>query len=461
MGQRNPIWRGGLLSIGLAAPVVLRALASAAYADAADVTALVAADTYVAASPGFEDADAADVAWAAHVTWRGQRRGATLDYVQRESLIGGPARRELHELAYTDGTLAPMTFTLGRYRVPGGYWLFADGVQIGFALTDSVEVAVYGGARSFSNARTEQLLRTDPHVLPLVGAALTRKGDVQARVSYTLTRDRVEIPRGDGMVAESEQPEQFLDAELFALLGDRVQVTAGATMGTRYLVTYPSVAAELTDDPRLDTQYFGAQSVFGLADVRVSPEWRIAGGLTAHRTKLGQLTDTPAAQSITGSFLEASGRATWRRAKTWRLAMRTRARVWADARQAYRVYGQAQFRRGALDLQAAAGADVRVGADEPMYDNRTTFLGRASVGRKTESLELAGGVAAVSAIGDELAATPGDDTGSTRAPYTLEARSYAFGRGFWTHEAWFAGLDIEVDLYGNGARGLLQVGWAR
>lgn len=88
----------------LGALVVLHGLPPDASAD--DVTALVAADTYVAASPGFEEADAADVAWAAHVTWRGARRSATLDYVQRESLIGSAPRRELHELAYTEASLA-------------------------------------------------------------------------------------------------------------------------------------------------------------------------------------------------------------------------------------------------------------------------------------------------------------------------------------------------------------------
>ena len=83
-----------LLLLGLAAPAH------------ADVRALVAADSYVATE------DAADVAWSAHVDWRDRARRAVLDWVERESLIGGTPRRELHELPYVDRSFEHLTLTL-------------------------------------------------------------------------------------------------------------------------------------------------------------------------------------------------------------------------------------------------------------------------------------------------------------------------------------------------------------
>ncbi|HEY0192891.1 MAG TPA: hypothetical protein VGC42_17365, partial [Kofleriaceae bacterium] len=83
------------------------------------------------------------------------------------------------------------------------------------------------------------------------------------------------------------------------------------------------------------------------------------------------------------------------------------------------------------------------------------------LGRKTVASELAVGAAAVSAIGDQLAFGPGDDPTDQRAPYTLEARSYGFVRGFATLGSWFAGLDGEIDLHGEGVRALVQIGYGR
>lgn len=425
----------------------------------ADTTSLFALDSYLATDSSDHDVAVADVAWSAHLEWRSRRRDATFDFVERESLIGGPGRRELHELVVVDRSFEPWSITLGRFRVPGGFWLIADGGGLSVR-RDALELAVYGGARSFTNGRVETLLTRSPHFLPLVGAAITHRGDVQARLAYTYTRDRVVLP-GAGTVMPSTQPEQFLDAEVLAQVGERISVTSGATMGTRYLVSYPTTAAQLADDPRLETMWFGSQAAYLVVDVRAAA-WRFGGAIAALRTKLGQLTETPAAAAITGSFVEASARATWRRDRSWRVVLRYRARVWADTRSAHRAHAAATWRAGVLDVQLAAGIDVHAGATPGSgYVDRTTVLYRASVGRKTATSEVATGVAASSQIGDELTAGPGDDSGDTRAPYTLEARSYGFVRAFVTNGPWFGGVDVEVDLHGNGIRALLQAGWGR
>jgi hypothetical protein len=433
----------------------------------ADVRALVAADSYLATTPGLATDNAADVAWSAHVEWRGDERGATLDWVERESLIGGAARRELHELAYVERSIEHLALTVGRFRVPGGFWLIADGGAVA-ARWGELELGVFGGSRSFTNGRAETLLTSSPRPIPLAGAALTTRGDVRGALSYTYTADRVVLYRGDGTTASSTQPEQFVDAEVFAPLGDDVLVTGGATAGSRYLVTYPTTAGQIVDDPRLENVWFGSQSVYALADWRLG-DWRLDASAAAIRTKLGQTTAAPteapeamALAALSGSYVEGTLRATWRRERQWRVDGRYRARVWGDHRHAHRAQVTAEWRRGALDLQAGAGLDVHRNPDDvPGLVDSRTLLYRASVGRKTAGSELAVGAAAVAAIGDEVSAGPGGDAGDQRAPYTLEARSYAFVRAFATRGAWFGGLDGELSLRGDGARALLQIGCSR
>jgi hypothetical protein len=441
---------------------ILVVAAAGAHANA-ETRVLVAADSYLATTPGISTDDAVDIAWSAHVESRGAERQAVLDWVERESLIGGTPRRELHELSYVERGIAGLEITLGRFRVPGGFWLIADGA--GLALrSDTIVAGVFGGSRSFTNGRVETLLTRSPHPLPLVGAAITSRGAIQATASYTYTADLVSLYRGDGVMTTHREPEQFIDAELAAAIGAHGFVTMGATIGSRYLVSYPTSGATIADDPRLENLWFGSQAAYALVDERVGA-WRLDGGVSALRTKLGQ-ADDPALAAINGSFVEGTLRTTWRRARTWRVDARYRARVWGDLSLAQRAEASVEWQHGALDVQARAGIDLH--RDLPhdattasgMVDSRT-LLYRASIGRKTQGSDLALGVAAVAALGDELSAGPADDAGDQRAPYTLEARSYGFVRAFATHGAWFAGLDGEANLRGDGVRALLQMGFSR
>lgn len=450
----------------LTAAAALAAAATLAAAPAAaDVRALVAADSYLSTTPSLATDNAADVAWSAHVEWRGDERGATFDWVERESLIGGAARRELHELSYVERSIEHLALTVGRFRVPGGFWLIADGGAVA-ARWDKLELGVFGGSRSFTNGRAETLLTASPRPIPLAGAALTTRGDVRGALSYTYTSDRVVLYRGDGTTASSTQPEQFVDAEVFAPIGDDLLVTGGATAGSRYLVTYPTAAGQIVDDPQLENVWLGSQSVYALVDWRLG-DWRLDASAAAIRTKLGQTAEAEAPEAmalaaLSGSYVEGTLRATWRRERQWRVDGRYRARVWGDHRHAHRAQAAAEWRRGALDLQASAGVDVHRNPDDvPGMVDSSTLLYRASVGRKTASSELAVGAAAVAAIGDEVSAGPGGDAGDQRAPYTLEARSYAFVRAFATRGAWFGGVDGELGLRGDGARALLQIGCSR
>ena len=425
----------------------------------ADVRVLVAADSYLATTSGIAGDAVADVAWSAHVESRDPAHDAVLDWVQRESLIGGAPRRELHELSYVERRIPGLELTLGRFRVPGGFWLIADGAGIAVR-SSSLSAGVFGGSRSFTNGRSDTLITRSPHPLPLAGAAITTRGDVQLAASYTYTADQVALYRGDGVMATHREPEQFADAELAAAIGERGFVTIGATAGSRYLVSYPTDAARIADDPKLENVWFGSQAVYALIDGRFGG-WRLDGGVAALRTKLGQVSD-PALAAITGSFAEATARASWRRELAWRLDGRYRARLWADKSRAQRAEVTAEWRRGALDVHARVGLDLHHSAARaPGLVTSRTLLYRASIGHKTASTDLALGVAAVAALGDELAAGPGDAAGDQRAPYTLEARSYGFLRAFASHGGWFAGLDAEASVRGDGVRALLQIGFSR
>jgi hypothetical protein len=455
--------RSALAQRAVTAVALWTATAAAVRPARADVRVLVAADSYLATTPGLSTDNAADVAWSAHLEAKDPARDLIVDWVERESLIGGAPRRELHELAYVERGLAGLELTLGRFRVPGGFWLIADGAGVALR-AGRVTAGVFGGSRSFTNGRTDTLLTGSPHLLPLAGASITTRGTVQAAASYTYTADRVTLYRGDGTMASSRQPEQFVDAELATPLGDHGFVTLGANAGSRYLVSYPTAGALVADDPALRNVWFGSQAAYALFDARLGA-WRLDTTVAALRTKLGQVDD-PALAAISGSFLEGTLRALWHPGRAWRIDGRYRLRLRDDHGRAQRAELAMEWRRGALDVQARVGLDLHhvamtTAMTAPGFTSSRTLLYRASVGRKTTGSDLAAGVAAVAALGDELAAGPGDDAGDQRAPYTLEARSFGFVRAFSTAGAWFGGLDGELDLHGDGARALLQLGFSR
>lgn len=425
----------------------------------AELRALVAGDCYLATVPRSDVDHVGTVALSAHVEWTAAERSAALDWVSRESLFGGPPRRELHELRYLEQGLPGLELTLGRFRVPGGFWLIVDGAGVALR-RDRLSVGVFGGSRSFTNGRAETLLTSAPAPLPLVGAQVTTRGELAASLAYVLTADRVSLYRGQGMTATARTPEQFLDAELATALGRAGFVTAGASVGTRYLVTYPTSLDALTAAPALDSQWFSAQSGYAMIDYKLG-QWRLGGVASAVRTKLAQATD-PQLQSFSGSYVDATARAQWRPSPQWRANARYRLRLWADGRRAQRAEAEASWSRGAWRAQGRLGLDAHDGDREApgLVSTRTLFY-RASAGARTAHVELSAGVAATAALADELTSAPGADERDQRAPYTLEARSYVFAHAFATWGQWFAGVDAEASWRGEGARTLLQLGWSR
>ncbi|MEZ4363015.1 MAG: hypothetical protein R3B48_22680 [Kofleriaceae bacterium] len=445
---------------GAVAPLAL-ALALATPARA-EVQALIAGDCYLATIPGVAGGRAGAAALSAHLEWSEPEQLGVLDWVNREDLFGGPPRRELHELNYVERRVPGVELTLGRFRVPGGFWLIADGVGVAWRSRSRSWVAgVFGGSRSFTNGRSETMLTSSPTPLPLAGASVTRRGQtLQASASFIATSDLVVLYRGDGMTSTKRTPEQFLDAELAAAVGEHGFVTAGLSLGSRYLVTFSTSRDQVTAPPELQDVSFGAQSAYALGEWRLGA-WRLQGTASAVRTKLGPTAD-PLLATISGSYGELGGRVRWHPSAPWRLEARYRFRRWADARLAQRAESAATWRRGALELSGRLGVDAhRAATDAPGLRSSTTLFYRASAARKTTRTELATGAAAVASIGDELALSPGEDARDQRAPFTLQARSYAFARAFLNWDAWFGGAEVEVNLRGDGVRALFQVAWSR
>ena len=429
----------------------------------AETRVLVGGDAFLSTEPGTLYTDAADVAWSTHLEWRApeRRREVVIDLVDRESLIGGLPRRELHLLAYTDRSLAPWSITVGRFRTPAGFWLFADGAALA-RTWGGYEVSVFGGSRSFTNARGETLLRRHPAPLPLAGAALVHRGTVQAALAYVYTADRITVYRGGDSFATSRQPEQFLDADVAAPIGAHAFVTAGASVGSRYLLGYPSAATQLEQAPSFENVWFGARSAYGLYDLRID-RWRLTAGVGVLQTKIGQQPatgDAPALAAIDGSFGELAASAGWRRADAGRVELRYRARVRDDGSRAQRAMMNGIWHIAWLEVAAHLGIDLHhIGTPAPGRTSSKSVLYGASVGRRTESWDAELGVHAVGAFGDEIAVTA-NDPNAQRTPYTLEGRTYAFVQSFARRDRWFVGVAAEINLAGDGVRTVLQVGWS-
>ena len=464
----------GLDETGVAvAASVAACLALAPRAANADTRAIVAVDSYVATTPDGRATDVADVALSARLDWRSDdgARQVVADWVERESLIGDEPRRELQELGYTERGIEHLTLRAGRFRAPGGFWLIVDGAGVALR-TDLVEAGVYAGSRAFTSSRTDTLLTSSPHPLPLVGASVVARGQTtQAELAYTYTYDRVDIDLGgtaDGapgaVVRSVRQPEQYVDAEVVSQLSEHVFASAGGDLGNRYLVTYPTDPTHLGDDPTLDKIYFGSQEAYALVDGTTGGLRLSATAAVLHASLAARGAGDPMAAAalapLTGSFGEGTLRARYRPIPELRLDARYRARVRTDHSREQRGQVSGILRIGVLEASLMIGADLEhTGTTAPGFVRERSLLYRASVARKTPVTELALGAAAVAALGDEVSLTPGDD--DQRAPYTLEARSYAFVDAFAHAKGYFGGVDAELDLHGEGLRILAQIGWSR
>src|SRR5438477_119244 len=89
--------------------------------------------------------------WTRSPTWR------------RAGIIGeNGSKQELREASLTVRDLfGRLDLTFGRFMVPGGFWLIADGAMARIRYTGWLEQSVYGGLRAFTTGRRNLDLTTD------------------------------------------------------------------------------------------------------------------------------------------------------------------------------------------------------------------------------------------------------------------------------------------------------------
>jgi hypothetical protein len=422
---------------------------------------------------------------------------ARLDFEANTPLVGDDlARYRLRELSLRAELLAGrLRFTVGRFPLPGGYWLIADGGQVGTRL-GPLSISGYGGLRAFTGGRDDATF--NGVILPLAGAQVAIDHEiVHGSLSFTWARDRVALERGytpssgafspdgttDGtpLVSSSDQDQLFLDAQLVVLPHPTLFLAGGASLATRYQVTYLSgpPGTNWVAAPTVDAKPLSAFMAYALVEWRPLKRLRLSYAFDFDRVQLVtpvlplDNTLTAAGGSFEDHTLKASARV-WR---TLRLEARYRLRFRENTDVIHRVEGGFS----GDDLIYHFGAFATVGAD--LYQDRSggnpgrcpsAPMGTSSCGTVIYTgglsyvrpeLDARAGLLYTDAIGSGVLFSThamqalGSGPTSELFPLVLSAQRIAFVRLFATFRRIFVGLDAELDLDASQTRVLAQAGY--
>jgi hypothetical protein len=465
------------------APIL--ALVATAHAEPRPDRLMLAVDSYVSSLGGdLDTAAVADVATTIFYEYGGPRDvyAIRFDLVDRESLIGGLPRRELHELNLTLGRERdPLSVRIGRQRVPGGFWLFADGIAVRHAISKRTTVAVVGGLRSFSNARAELLLRSAPVFAGVAGLAVTVQTDhSQLGASLVSTRDIVTLPRGlDPVLGAFEAsattpgtplrsthvlPELFVDVSAITQPSKRVTAFGGITVGNRYEVELSPRPDLLIDDPTVRSRLLRSLGAFAAVDHRPSRHHRFLWSLNTVIAKTTFEVDGDDTERPSASFVEVGGRYRWTASKRLRWTAGNRLRFRDGSLVERSTLGVLVGHPERTSLAIEAGVDLRLGKPTGEgYVARRSWVTNASLQHRSGGLDARVGVSYADVLpGSTIAALREDAPVELRLfPFTLEAQRFTYVRAMYQAERWSIGADIEWALTNDQARALLQIGYAR
>jgi len=463
---------------GAAACLLVAALAGAPV----DLRVLAGADAFLATDPGVTSLAGAELG----LTLRAEARGLVrrpgpqvdlkLDFAGRESFVGQRQFNNLYELKVVVRDLANgrVDLTFGRFRLPGGFWLFADGGMITARYTPWLSQSFYGGLRAFTTGRRNTWMADSPVALPIAGTTLSLdRKRVQAQLSFTYAKDAVDLPLGAGLMLGQLRLERhltdeyFLDGYVTVYPHDRVFLTAGASLGTRYDVQFD--AQNPYGATTLGVSTLGAVSAYGVVEGRPHKRVRLQYSVNFERVRLFSseaLATQPdgtvgTVQAADGSFQDHVLRAIW---LAWRAL-----RVEGSYRLRYRGNTDLQHRlqlgaRGD-DLFRGMGLFLSIGIDVNTLTgkiaNRVIYSGGLSYVRRW--LDVRAGVYFTDGIGSGLAFSARQPTYPAGVPaelfpYVLESNRVAFVRGFATFWKMYAGLDVEENLDRAQLRVLAQLG---
>jgi hypothetical protein len=402
-----------------------------------------------------------------------------LDFMGREGFIGDGYLNQLIELS-ASVRLADnhVKISLGRIKTPGGFWLIVDGLKIDAKYTSWLGQSVWGGIRAFTTGRRDTWMGPDPKVaLPLVGTALwVDQKFVTAMVSFSWARDAIDLPLGESTpgvkssggeaIERHVQDEYFLDGNLAVYPVDKLTLSAGFSVGTRYDVHFD--AGNPYGATTLGVATLGAAGTYGMLEYRPLKQLRLTYTFNYERVRLlqSQLLLTKAdgtpVEAAAGSFQDHAV------AIVYRIWHALRAEVRYRLRYRENTDLEHHFTVGLIgdELYKGFGANVSVGVDEDSLTGKKHDRAIYSAGLTyiRSHLDLSVGILFTDGIGSGLTFSthqPGSGATPTELfPYVLESNRIVYVRAFGTFWKMFAGLDLEENIDSAQVRMLMQIGGA-
>jgi hypothetical protein len=428
-----------------------------------------------------------------------------LDFRDREVFTGDvPSVHQLHDLSVVFNRLAGhLDLEIGRFAVPGGFWLITDGGRVRIRFGQYFAVEAFGGLRAYNSAREDLDLAVqsdDRAFLPLVGGAIVvDHPKIHGSLAYTYSQDKITFYRGlspDGgafalsgrstgqdVEASSIQPEMFLDGQVIVLPHPTLFLTGGLTLGSRYQVTFPTAPGTLVMAPSVDVAPIASFMAYAVAEWRPVKRLRLSYSLDFDRVRLlvptspcptGNCVAPPTTVLPTaagGSFEDHTLKGSFRLWKALRVEGRYRLRFRENTDIIHRFEG------GLIgdDLLFGIGLFATVGGDIYQFSrtvpanlsdrNNIVYTGGLSFVRSMFDGRL--GVLYTDSIGNGFAFSThaqqamGAGPSSELFPLVLESQRIAYLRLFVTTRGLFAGLDAELNLDASQLRAMVQLGYAQ
>lgn len=466
---------------GIAATALLLAgLGMSAPARAYDLRALSGLDLLLTSSPNDAPAGSPrltdlELGIVARIDLRnvGKRWDFKLDFSGREGFIGNSYRNQLLELSASVRVASDrLKLSVGRIKTPGGFWLIVDGVRVDAKYNGWLGQSAWAGVRSFTTGRREAWMGPEKAVaLPLVGTSLWASHRlVNAQLSFSWTRDAIDLHLsklgGRNQLDRTIEDEYFLDGNIAVYPHEKVTLSAGFSMGSRYDVQFNvnNPAGPVT----LGTATLGAVGVFGLLEYRPIKRLRLTYSGNYERVRIIQselLTKKPdgtPVQTAGGGFQDHAVAATLRIWQALRGELRYRLRYRENTDLEHHIvvgFRGDELWRG-LGLQGSVGVDLNRLPNR--IHNRVIYSAGLSYVRAR--LDLGLGILFTDGIGSGLTFStrnPGLGSSPTELfPFVLESNRVVYLRAFTTFWKMYAGLDLENNIETAQVRMMLQVGGA-
>lgn len=439
----------------------------AADANAVDLRAVSGLDTLV--TTDFHGVEDAELGINARLDLRdvGKRWDLRLDFQGREGFVGNSTYNNLYELSAKARDLAGvLDVQLGRFRVPAGFWLIADGAMLTVKYTSWLKQAVFGGVRAFTTGRYNTWMDSSPVALPLVGTTLILSHKyVTGSLGFAWSRDLIRVnyeydDKADQAKFEAHAPDEyFLDGNLTIYPHEKVFLSAGASFATRYDVQFD--ATNPYGATTLGVATLGSFDVYGVAEYRPIKRLRLSYTFNFERVRLFQSTLLATDSSgrplsaADGSFEDHDFRVIGLVWKALRAELNYRLRIRANTDYEHHItvglrgddlwHGLGVFASVGVDvdqgLQVPGGAVAQKIHDRIIYSAGLSWMNKMA--------DVRAGVTYTDGLGSGLGFSmryPSQSAPTELFPYVLDTNRIAFVRAFVLFWKMYAGVDLELNL---------------